>query len=264
MQVGAQRIVYWQSREEGPAVVLLHGNSVSHRIFERQFQSPLAEKYRLIAPNLPGNGESPPAVDPERTYSMPGLVDLMVGFLDALNLQRSVVLGWSVGGNVWLEAVPMLQDLRGIVLVGTAPVPKPLDFALFPHPDMALLFQEQLSSEEISRLGDAILGPTKEPNIVAELFGASDGRFRSMLGQSVGLGKHEDEVKILRELRVPIAMFLGERDDWVRLEYLQSLKAPSLWRHAVQTIPGGTHMCQWTNPEAFNALLDEFLQDEMV
>ncbi|MCS6828489.1 MAG: hypothetical protein NZ553_17880 [Caldilinea sp.] len=36
---------------------------------------------------------------------------------------------------------------------------------------------------------------------------------------------------------------------------------PTLWRGAVQVIPGAGHAPQWETPEVFNALLGAFLAD---
>lgn len=52
----------WHLWGEGPPVVLLHGGSGSWRHWVRNIE-PLAERYRLLVPDLPGFGES--AVPPE-------------------------------------------------------------------------------------------------------------------------------------------------------------------------------------------------------
>jgi pimeloyl-ACP methyl ester carboxylesterase len=36
---------------------------------------------------------------------------------------------------------------------------------------------------------------------------------------------------------------------------------PTLWRGAVQTIPGAGHAPQWETPEAFDALLAAFIAE---
>lgn len=59
----------------GPAIVLCHGNSSSHRTFEQQLRGELGRRFRLVAIDLPGHGESARARDPRlrcprsRTFS---------------------------------------------------------------------------------------------------------------------------------------------------------------------------------------------------
>ena len=66
-----------ESSGTGLPVVMIHGNSSCKEVFARQLESPLADKYRMIAFDLPGHGASQDAVDPARTYSMPGYADVM-------------------------------------------------------------------------------------------------------------------------------------------------------------------------------------------
>jgi len=53
-----------QSAGRGLPVLMLHGSGASHLAFRRQFESPLADKFRLIAMDLPGHGLSGDAGDP--------------------------------------------------------------------------------------------------------------------------------------------------------------------------------------------------------
>jgi pimeloyl-ACP methyl ester carboxylesterase len=57
-------IAVHESADEGPAVVLIHGNSSSSRVFSRQLDGPLGRRFRLVAVDLPGHGESDNAKDP--------------------------------------------------------------------------------------------------------------------------------------------------------------------------------------------------------
>ncbi len=40
----------------GEPLLLLHGSGASRKVFSKQFDSPLAERHRLIALDLPGHG----------------------------------------------------------------------------------------------------------------------------------------------------------------------------------------------------------------
>jgi pimeloyl-ACP methyl ester carboxylesterase len=55
-----------ESAGQGPPVVLIHGNSSSSRVFSRQLDGPLGQRFRLIAVDLPGHGASDDAKDPSR------------------------------------------------------------------------------------------------------------------------------------------------------------------------------------------------------
>ncbi len=110
-----------ESAGQGPAVVLIHGNSSSSRAFSRQLEGPLGKRCRLVAVDLPGHGESDDAKDPS-AYSLPGHARAVRAVVDALGLGEASFVGWSLGGHVALEMAPDLPRARGFVIFGTPPI----------------------------------------------------------------------------------------------------------------------------------------------
>jgi pimeloyl-ACP methyl ester carboxylesterase len=66
------RAAYRDSEGRGVPVVMIHGNLNSGGIFRNQPEGALGRTYRIIAPDLLGHRHSSDAVDPARTYNMPG------------------------------------------------------------------------------------------------------------------------------------------------------------------------------------------------
>src|SRR3989304_7031405 len=108
IQINGKKIAYYESDGKGQAVVMIHGTSLSSLSFRKQFESPLGERYRLIAIDLPGHGMSDNALEPEKTYTLPGNADILVSFVKQLGLQKAVFVGWSLGAYVTLEAADRL------------------------------------------------------------------------------------------------------------------------------------------------------------
>ena len=96
------------------------------------------------------------------------------------------------------------------------------------------------------------------PDFVVTDFRNTDGNARGYLGASVRAGNFADEVEIVRNLKIPLAIVHGREEQIVDLGYLQRLPAPTLWRGEVQVIDGAGHAAQWEKADAFNKLLDEF------
>jgi pimeloyl-ACP methyl ester carboxylesterase len=88
----------------------------------------------------------------------------------------------------------------------------------------------------------------------------TDGRARSNLGASVQRGEARDECKVARDLKVPIAVLHGGEEQLVNGGYLGSVPMPTLWRGAVQIIPEAGHTPQWETAEAFDALIEAFVE----
>ena len=251
------------SAGRGPALVLIHGNSSSSRAFSRQFNGPLGGRFRLVAVDLPGHGESDDAKDPG-AYSLPGHAYAVRAAVDALGLDEAWFAGWSLGGHVTLEMAPDLPRARGFVIFGTPPITsgEARQEAFLPHPAMKFTFQEGLDRIEASAYVAAFFSPgfSDIPPFFLEDALRTDGRARSNLGASGRAGLYRDEGAVVRDLNVPLAVLHGEREQLVNGPYFSSLAMPTLWRGAVQTIPGAGHAPQWETPEAFDALIEAFVE----
>lgn len=113
--------VAWHEAGEGaPALVLLHGFS-GHRDDFLGVLPALAERRRVLAPDLRGHGDS--AAGPGASgWTFEQLVNDLLAFLDALDLDRIDLLGHSVGGFVALRAALRAPErIRSLVFLCTAP-----------------------------------------------------------------------------------------------------------------------------------------------
>jgi Alpha/beta hydrolase family len=71
--------------------------------------------------DLPGHGHSARATDHAR-YSLPGYAAVLTAFAESLDPADAVVIGWSLGGHIALEAAPAMPAAAGFVIFGTPPV----------------------------------------------------------------------------------------------------------------------------------------------
>ncbi|MEX0351157.1 MAG: alpha/beta fold hydrolase [Paracoccaceae bacterium] len=94
--------------EDAPPILLIHGWSQHHLSWTRQYQ--LAEEFRLIMPDLRGHGASDKPDAPEAyDHSLPWAEDL-AAIIDALSLNRPLLVGWSMGGAVAGDYVKHFGD----------------------------------------------------------------------------------------------------------------------------------------------------------
>ena len=84
---------------EGPPLVAIHGLGSNLRIWDR-VRERLGAKHELIAVDLPGFGETRPAVG---CRGVRPLVDALEAWLDEQGLERPHVVGNSMGGRMALE-----------------------------------------------------------------------------------------------------------------------------------------------------------------
>ncbi|MSR15471.1 MAG: acetoin dehydrogenase dihydrolipoyllysine-residue acetyltransferase subunit [Gammaproteobacteria bacterium] len=97
--VGATKLRYSKVGDSGPAVILIHGfgGDLGNWLFT---QEPLAAQAQVYALDLPGHGQSSKAMqDP----SVAGMAAAIVGFMDALEINKAHLVGHSLGGAIALQ-----------------------------------------------------------------------------------------------------------------------------------------------------------------
>lgn len=102
----------------GPTVVLLHATLHDRHDFD-PIRETLARRYRTIAVDWPGHGDSEP-VDSTLEPSAPLFADVLEDVVDGLGLTRAVLIGNSVGGFASARlAITRPERVAGLILVNT-------------------------------------------------------------------------------------------------------------------------------------------------
>lgn len=116
--------VTYADRGLGPALVLVHGWSFGAGVLDALPPELLAGR-RALAPDLRGHGASRAgigAVAATAPFALGDLADDLVGLLEGLRLEDATLVGWSLGGQVALAALPRLRPrVARLVLVSTTP-----------------------------------------------------------------------------------------------------------------------------------------------
>ena len=261
--VDGQDISYVESTGTGRPVVFVHGNSSSARVWRPVLTGDFGQRFRCLAIDLPGHGHSAPA-DPDR-YNIPGYAGVLTGFMKQLGVEDAVLVGWSLGGHIVVEAAPELPVAAGLAIFGTPPVSSPdqLGAAFLPNPAMNVGFTAEVDADAARTYARNFLAPGSTlplDEFVADIL-ATDGAARAGLGASIPAGRFADETGIVAGLTRPIAVLHGEQEQLINLDYLRGLTIPTLWRGEVQLLPGTGHAPQVEDPERFAALLTEFVTD---
>jgi pimeloyl-ACP methyl ester carboxylesterase len=96
---GAHGRTHYLEGGSGAPIILMHSNG--HSAYEYEDVLPiLSKKYRAIAVDYPGHGDSEPL---RRHYSVGDYADFIVAFMDALGLKTASVMGSSIGGAVAID-----------------------------------------------------------------------------------------------------------------------------------------------------------------
>jgi pimeloyl-ACP methyl ester carboxylesterase len=229
------------SAGDGDPLLFLHGGGVLEGF---DCFLPLAERFRFIAPYHPGFG--PSAEDPS-VAGMHDWVRRQVGLLDVLDIERTVVVGHSLGG--WLAARLSLdhpERVRRLVLASPAGLNVP------DHPGANL---RETPPAEIYKL------LTSDPSIFAGLVpDPLDDAFlaaRMREGESIGRVVSGPFDPVLEEtldgLRVPTLILWGEDDRIVPVGHARAWQS-HLPDAEVRVFPGTGHLLFHEEPEAVGAV----------
>jgi len=115
----------WRVREQGPEdapiVTLIHGFGVSLESFDLLAED-LSADHRVVRFDLPGHALTGP--DPQARYSNAETVTLVAALLDDLGVERSTLIGNSLGGLVaWRYAADYPERTQAIVLISPGGYP---------------------------------------------------------------------------------------------------------------------------------------------
>lgn len=241
----------------GVPVLLLHGFPHDRTLWAPQLAAPPAGA-RLIAPDLPGFGESTTADAP----SLDCWADWAMDLCDALAIARVVVGGLSMGGylafSIWRRHP---QRVLGLVLADSK-AGADSDEAKAKRVEM----QEVAVTKGAGAISDKMLPgmvgkTTREtrPEVVAYLDAmmrrATVGAIHDALD---AMRTRQDSFATLPTISVPTLVVCGAEDALTPLKESEAMHA-AIPGSQLAVIPGAGHASNVEHPAAFNALLSGFL-----
>jgi pimeloyl-ACP methyl ester carboxylesterase len=222
-------------RDEGPRndplpIVLIHGTSASLHTWEG-WAAALRGQRRVIRFDLPGFALTGP--NRQNDYSVEAYVRFVTAVVDQLGVQRFVLAGNSLGGQVaWATAVALPQRVARLVLVdasGYAPesasVPPslPLGFRIARMPALRALTQYTLPRSIVEKSVRNVYGdPAKVTPELVDLYVDMTLRAgnRQALGRRMDQG-YSGDVAGLKTLAIPTLILWGGQDRLIPLEFGQ-------------------------------------------
>lgn len=244
-----------------PAVLLLHGFGSSLQTWDA-WAPVLARDHRVIAIDLPGSGLSPP--DPSGNYRDTRTVALLNALLDTLKVQRTSLVGNSIGGRMaWRFAAAHPDRVDKLVLVSPDGFASPgFDYGKAPEVPAVMKAMRYVMPMMLVRqsLAPAYADPAAltDDRLVRydDLLRAPGGRdaLLARMAQTVLV----DPAPLLRQIRAPTLLVWGNRDALIPIanaaDYLRWLPDARL-----VTLDGAGHLPQEEDPERSLAAVAAFL-----
>lgn len=234
----------------GPAVVLTHGYSATGDMWAPQ-RRVLETSHRLITWDLRGHGRSESPADPS-AYSHELAVEDLRALLDALDVERAVVGGLSLGGYLSLAFYRRYPErVRALLIADSGPGYRS-DEARAQWNAMAERRAKELEEQGL----EALEGGTRERAEALRLHTSAQGlayAARGMLAQS-----DSSVIDSLAAVAVPTLIVVGSEDEpfLAPSQYM----ARKISGARLELVEGAGHAANLDRPELFNRAMLDFLE----
>jgi pimeloyl-ACP methyl ester carboxylesterase len=269
LELHGDRIAY-RDAGHGEVLLLIHGMAGSSATW-RAVLPQLAKKYRVVAPDLLGHGESD---KPRGDYSLGAFAVWLRDFLDELGITRATIVGQSLGGGVAMQFVYQHPDYcERLVLISSGGL----------GPDVGVILRL------LSAPGAEFVLPIIAPKPVLQVgnkvkswlssAGIQSPRGAEMWSAYSSLADRQTRQSFLRTLRsvvdyrgqavsalsrlklqgeLPVMAIWGEKDDIIPVEHVYAAQAAREGSR-VEVLPDVGHFAQVEAPMRVVDLIEDFI-----
>jgi pimeloyl-ACP methyl ester carboxylesterase len=208
--------LYYEEHGDGAPLILIHGGLASSSQWHPVVPE-LADGLRVITPDSRGHGRS---TNPAGELSYARIADDIAALIAALGLERSLVGGWSDGGQVTLELGARHPSAAGALIVGAAA--PDFDAGGLREAHRALLGADDTGVPDLAHL-DAQLGESEDE--IKALHPGGAQQWRRLVRQTAPMWLDYEGLRPeqLQAIKTPVLVLAGDRDELVPLDLAVSL-----------------------------------------
>ncbi|VVC05503.1 2-hydroxy-6-oxononadienedioate/2-hydroxy-6-oxononatrienedioate hydrolase [uncultured archaeon] len=255
--VWGYKIRYLEEGNSKKTVILVHGLGGSAERWLKVMPL-LSSKYRVIALDLIGFGHSDkPSID----YTIEFFAKFLSGFIDSLKINKTVLIGSSLGGQVAAECTSNNSTVEKLVLVApsgsmkhsTPTIDAYMMAALYPNLNSARIAFEMMSSS----------GRVDELTVNDFVTRMSAPNAKLAFISSVLSVKNSQIHDSLQKIKIPTLLLWGKDDKMIPIEYAQEFLG-SISNCKFKELNGTGHLPHVESAEMFVQSVLEFLDSRML
>lgn len=226
-------------------VLMLHGWASNIELF-RPSAEVVASKYRVVAPDMPGAGET---AEPPAVWTVDDYTDFIIEFISALGLKKIILLGHSFGGRIIIKLANRSDlpfDISKIILVDSAGI-RPSKSA------------ERQSFEAAGKVIKKFM-PKKAVEKLQYMFGSEDYVQASPLMKQILVNVvNEDLTDLLPGIKQSTLLIWGTADTSTPLSDAKTMEK-LIPDAGLAEMQGLGHFAFVQNPSLYIAILSSFLE----
>lgn len=199
---------------EGYPLIMLHGGASPARHFIELIEI-LEEHFHLIAYDQRGFSKSP--MSAEVNIDHLGWAHDVTGIMDAMGLDKAVVLGWSMGASIAINAAAWSEDrITALILLGAPDPAKSVDVARLQanHEKMDLLSEAQLRDHYRQEFSQQVAPYLADDDALLERLAADrmsiDPKYSGQIIEAIGT---RPDLRIsANAVKCPVHLIVGAED----------------------------------------------------
>lgn len=248
---------YWVGgAKDRPTVVLLHGATMDHRMFDAQMAA-LVDNYQVVTLDVRGHGKSQPLV---QDFNLQDCADDVIAILDQIGVEQVTLAGQSMGGYIAQEVYRRYpQRISTMVMLGSTSIAAPyarweIAALKLTIPLLRLWPYENFARSVAKSVG---IKPETQSYALSAVKQIDKENFLkiwkavTLVISETGIPNHH--------IRVPLLITHGDHDDRGSIRKQAPIWAASEPHAQYVVIPDAGHNANQDNPAFFNRILLEFL-----
>lgn len=243
---------------DAPVIIFIHGFPLNKSMWDSQLEA-LKDKYRVIAYDIRGHGNSD---EGNEAFSVDLLVNDLICFMDALEIDQTILCGLSLGGTIALNAAESHPErFYALVLSDTtcqADTPEAKKNRMNTLDSIRKEGVEKYAAESLKNLftPDSFITKTKEIESVREMIIKTTKH--SLCNTLLALSLRRETCSKLQEINIPALILVG-REDQITPPDTARLMNENFKDSFMHTIEHASHLSNLENPDEFNFQLVNFV-----
>ncbi len=243
---------------DAETILFIHGFPLNKSMWTQQLEF-FKRDFRVIAPDIRGHGQTN---EGEKPYSIALFADDLIGFMDALQLEKVILCGLSMGGYISLNVVHRYPDrFSALILTDTsckADTPEAREKRMQTIQDIEQNGLEKYADESLKRLfaPESLIYKTDETEAVRNMILST--KTTSISNTLRALASRDESCSKLSGIDIPALVITGQSDIITPPE-MAELMHQHLSKSRIHILADAGHMSNMENPEGFNEQLWMFL-----
>ncbi|UNK17792.1 alpha/beta hydrolase [Paenibacillus sp. N3/727] len=239
----------------GEPVILLHGYCGSSSYWEQVL--PYLNGYRVIVPDLRGHGRSDAPVGP---YTIEQMADDVLLLMDELDIQKSTLLGHSLGGYITLSFVQRYTSrLNACGLIHSTGYPDS-DEAKEKRVKAVSVIQGEGITNFVDGLIPGLFAPEMENRKPECIQKAKEIGYltppQGAIGAALAMRERPDRRDVLSSTTLPVLLVAGEKDGLIPSERVFTTDHSNVTQSVIKE---AGHMSMMEEPEELGKVIHSFL-----